>query len=151
MIETVLRRVLRAVLGGGADIDAANPLPVDTSPSVKTATTVLDEASIALSTTTVLGDCAAIDLSGGPNTLAITVEATYNAAATLGIKIHVRTSADDTDYDTEDWDSWTPGFGAGTSIRQTKHYDTSPMYVKVLVENLDPAQAVTDVKVIATV
>lgn len=30
MIETVLRRILRAVFGGGADISAANPLPVTT-------------------------------------------------------------------------------------------------------------------------
>ncbi|MBA7555201.1 hypothetical protein ES705_47857 [subsurface metagenome] len=28
MFESVLRRVLRAVFGGGADISAANPLPV---------------------------------------------------------------------------------------------------------------------------
>jgi len=131
-------------------VSAANPLPVDTSPGAKTATTVLDEATIAAGATTVLGDCTAIDLSGGPATLALTIEATYNGAATQGIKIHVRTSYDDTNYDTEDWDSWTPGFGAGLSIRQTKHYDTSPMYVKILVENLDPAQTVTAVKVIST-
>ena len=31
------------------------------------------------------------------------------------------------------------------------HYDTDPMYVKVLVENLDAGVAVTDVEVIATV
>lgn len=151
MLETVARRLLRAVFGGGADISAANPLPVDTSPGVKVATTVLDEASIALATTTVLGDCTAIDLSGGPDTLALTVEATYNGAATQGIKIHIRPSHDGTDYDTIDWDSWNPSFTAGATIRQTKHYDTSPMYIKVLVENLDPAQTVTDVKIIATV
>ncbi|MBA7627941.1 hypothetical protein ES703_35410 [subsurface metagenome] len=118
---------------------------------VKTATTLLDKASIAASTTTVLADCTVIDISEGPTTLAIAVEATYHAAATLGIKIHVRTSYGGTNYDTEDWDSWTPSFGAGASIRQTKHYDISPMYIKVLVENLDPAQAVTDVKIISTV
>ena len=55
------------------------------------------------------------------------------------------------DYDTEDWDSWNPAFAAGTAIRQTKHYDVSPAYVKVLIENLDAAQAVTFVTVRATV
>lgn len=151
MLEAVATRLLRAVFGGGANISAANPLPVDISPGVKAAATILDEASIALSTTTALGDCAAIDLSGGPATLTLTVEATYSGAATQGIKIHIRTSHDGTDYDTIDWDSWNPSFTAGATIRQTKHYDTSPVYVKVLVENLDPAQTVTDVKVIATV
>jgi len=150
MLEDVLRRILQAVFGGGSDISAANPLPVDTSPGAKTATTILDEASIAAGTTTALGDCTAIDLSGGPTTLALTVECTYNAGAAQGIKIHVRTSYDGTNWDTIDWDSWTPSFTAGATIRQTKHYDTSPMYVKVLVENLDAAQVVTNVKVIST-
>ena len=131
-------------------VDSDGRLLVDITPGAKTVTTVLDEATIAAGATTVLADCAAIDLSGGPLTLAITVEATYNGAATQGIRIHVRTSYDDTNYDTEDWDSWTPAFAAGSSIRQTKHYDTSPNYVRVLVENLDGVQAVTDVKVIAT-
>jgi len=146
-----IQEALRAVFGGGTDISAANPLPVDTSPGVKTATTILDEASIAAGATTTLGDCTAIDLSGGPATLALTVECTYNGAATQGIKIHVRTSYDGTNFDTEDWDSWSASFTAGATIRQTKHYDTSPMYVKVLIENLDPAQTVTNVKIIATV
>lgn len=143
--------ILRDVFGGGANISALNPLPVDTSPGEKTATEVLDQASIAAGATTVIGDCADIDLSGGPPTLALTVEATYNAAATLGIRVHIRTSYDGTNWDTLDWDSWTAGFAPGSSIRQTKHYDGDPMYCRVLVENLDPVQAVTDVKVTATV
>jgi len=151
MLETVARRLLRAVFGGGADISAANPLPVDTSPGVKTATTVLDEAIVAAGATTVLADCISIDLSGGPDTLALTIEATYAALATLGIRIHVRASYDDVNWDTEDWDVWNPAFIVGPPIRQTRHYDTSPMYVRVLVENLDLAEDVTDVLVIATV
>ena len=151
MFEAVWTRVLQSVFGGGSSISAANPIPVDTSPGAKTATEVLDEATIALGVTTVLADCAAIDLSGGVTTLVITIEATYNAAAIAGVKVYVRTSYDNTNYDTEDWDEWTAEFGAGTTIRQTKNYDTGPMYVKILVENLDLAQAVTNVKVIATV
>lgn len=150
MFEDVFRRVLRAVFGGGADISAANPLPVDTSPGAKTATTALDEATIAAGATTVIGDCADIDLSGGPPTLAITVEATYNAAATLGIRVHVRSSYDGASWDTEDFDVWDAGFTAGATIRETRHYDTDPMMLRVLIENLDGAQAVTDVRVIST-
>ncbi|GAI67072.1 unnamed protein product, partial [marine sediment metagenome] len=51
-------------------------------------------------------------------------------------------------YDTEDWSSFTPTFSAGSSIRQTEHYDVDPVYLKVLVENLDGDEAVTDVKII---
>lgn len=151
MLESVVTRVLRAIFGGGADISAANPLPVDTSPGAKTATEVLDEATIVAGATTALGDCDNIDLSGGPPTLALTIEATYHALATQGIRVHVRSSYDGTNWDTEEWDVWDAGFTAGGSIRETKNYDTDPMYVKVLVENLDPAWAVTDVLVAATV
>lgn len=223
MLEAVATRILRAVFGGGADISAANPLPVDTSPGSKTATTVLNEATIAAATTSGFDDCAAVDLSGGPASLALTVRARYNAAATLGIRVHVRTSPtndatgahtaaahatimtdanahfivnelvgltienisdgssgvvtantettvtvaalaggilnqwstndvysiDGADYDTDDWDAWSAAFAANAVLQQTKHYAADPMYLKVLIENLDPAQAVTDVQVIA--
>ncbi|GAH53677.1 unnamed protein product, partial [marine sediment metagenome] len=51
-------------------------------------------------------------------------------------------------YDTEDWDSFVPTFGAGSSIRQTEHYDVDPVFLKVFVENLDEAEAVTDIKIV---
>jgi len=219
-----LRNILRAVFGGGADISAANPLPVDISPGNKTVATILDEAAIAAATTTGLVNCAAIDLRSGPDTLALTIKGRYNAAAVAGIRVHVRTSPTNqasgthpgavnpvvmtdpaahfivnelvgltinnvtdgssgvitantettvtvaalaggvtnqwnpgdaytipgADYDTADWDVWTPAFAAGLPVRQTEHYDTDPAYIKVLVENLDVAQTVTDVEVIAT-
>ena len=153
MLEGVAKRLLRVVLGlpPNTNIGPDNPLPVDTSPGAKVATTILAEDSIDDSTTTTLADCEAIDLSDGEHTLALTIEATYNGAATQGIKIHVRTSPDGTNFDNIDWDSWTPSFTAGATIRQTKHYDVSPYAIKVLVENLDPAVAVTAVKIIATV
>jgi len=95
MLEEVATRILRAVFGSGADISAANPLPVDTSPGNKTPLTVLDEAAIAGATTTTLGDCVNIDLAHGPATLALTIEALYNAAAVAGIRLHIRTSYTD--------------------------------------------------------
>jgi len=298
------RQVVVGILALASDgsyvvIDSIHPLPVDTSPGVKTAKTILDEAIVAATTTTGLADCTArgthtgavhatvmtdadadfipnelvgltinnvtdgssgiitantettvtvaaltggaldqwstddvytivgfaLNLSGGPATLALTVKARYNAGAVLGIRIHVRTSPtndatgthtaaahatimtdanahfivnelvgltienvtdgssgvitantettvtvaalaggtlnqwstndvysiDGADYDTEDWDMWDPAFAAGGVLRETKHYDTDPMFLKVLVENLDAAQTVTDVEVIATV
>lgn len=225
MLETVFQRVLRAVFGDGSDISAANPLPVDTSPGLKVATAILDEATIGATITTVLADCDAIDLGDGTGKLAVTVRARYHAIATQGIKVHMRTSPtndatgahtggahatimtdanahfvagelvdltienvtdgssgvitantettvtvvalvggtanawalndvysiDGADYDTEDWDSWSAAFALDTVLRQTKHYDVSPKFIKVLIENLDPLQDVTDVEVVATV
>lgn len=224
MLEETFRRVLRAVFGGGTDISAANPLPVDFTPGNKVVTTVLEEATIAAGATTVLAHCDAIDLSHGPTTLAITAKAIYGAAA-AGIRIHVLTSptndaagthtagasatvlTDATahwvanrlvgltvqnttdgssgvitantintvtvaalaggtanawalndvysipggDYDTTNWDTWTVAFTASLPVMETKVYEVDPMYVKVLVENLDAGVAVTIVEVIATV
>ncbi len=207
MREAILTRILQDVFGGA-----------------KTATTVLDEANIALGVTTALINCDAIDMSGNGVALALTVKARYNVAAVLGIRLHVRTSPtndatgvhtavghatimtdanahfvvnelvgltienvtdgssgvvtantettvtvaalaggtanawatndvysiDGADYDTEDFDVWNPAFTADAVLRETKHYDAAPMYAKVLVENLDAAQAVTDVEIIIT-
>jgi len=135
----------------GAHVSIANPMPVDISLVAKEATTILNEASIAAGATTVLADCDAVSLSSGVGKLTLTIEATYNPAAALGIRVHLRTSYDNVHYDTEDWDSWAANFAAGAGIRQTKHYDTSPGYLKVLIENQDGAQSLTDVKVISVV
>ena len=120
----------------------------DASLKVKESTTILDEASVAASATTLLADCDALDLSRDAETLTTTIEATFNALAALGIKVHVRTSTDGVNFDTEDWDSWTPDFAAGATIRQTKSYDAAPYAIKILIENLDAGQAVTGVKAI---
>jgi hypothetical protein len=117
----------------------------------KTVTEIIDLSSIAALATSTLAQCTAIDLLVGPSALALTVECTFNAAATLGIRVHVRTSYDGTNYDTQDFDSWVPVFTAGASIRVTKSYDVSPAYMKVLIENMDAAQTVTAVSVQSTV
>jgi len=53
-------------------------------------------------------------------------------------------------YDTEDFDTWEPGFAADTFIRQTKVYEPDPIFMKVLIENMDPVKDVTDVSVLFT-
>ena len=80
---------------------------------------------------------------------------TVTVAALAGGVLNVWTQNDvysipGADYDTIDWDVWNPTFAAGLAFKQTEHYDTAPMYVKVLVENLDAAQTVTLVAVRAT-
>jgi len=54
------------------------------------------------------------------------------------------------DYDATDWDVWDTAFTASVALRETENYDTDPVYVKVLVENLDPAVAVTLLRVVAS-
>ena len=121
------------------------------SSQLKTVTKVIDLALLAALAESALTDCVVIDLHTSQNALAITVACTYNVAAVAGIKVHVRTSFDGVNYDTVDWDTWTPGFTAGAAMQQTKVYDTSPAYVKVLIENLDAAQTVTLLTVESTV
>ncbi|MDD5510521.1 MAG: hypothetical protein PHI12_06920 [Dehalococcoidales bacterium] len=144
--------ILNSTIGQWVPVSSLNPVPVVYTPGAKVITQIINLVSIAAGATTTLAQCAAIDLhNSGYQTLAITVEAIYNAIATRGITVHVRTSRDNVNYDTIDWDSWIPSFTAGISIRQTKVYSVDPAYIKVLIENLDPAQTVTGVMVYSTV
>jgi len=110
---------------------------------------MLTLSSLAASETSTLANCLEISLDQVER-LAITVECTYSEAARAGIRVHIRTSVDNINWDTEDWDSWTlTGFAPGATIRQTKHYDPDVRFLKVLIENLDRAHPVTDIKVTA--
>lgn len=119
--------------------------------TTKAARKIVDLANLAALGISTLADCTAIDLYVGGSALAITLECTFNAAAVLGAKVHVRTSYDGSNYDTQDFDTWSPTFVAGASIRATKSYDVSPKYMKVLIENLDAAQQITSIAVWSTV
>lgn len=144
-------RQIIQVESDGAVVSSVNPLPVDITPGAKVATQVLNVPLLAAGATTAIGDCTSIDLTGNPFLLALTVEATYAALATLGIRVHVLSSYDDIVWDTEDWDVWNPAFVAGGTIRETDDYDVCPMYLRVLIENLDPLQTVTNLAVVVTV
>jgi len=92
---------------------------------------------------------------GSSGVVTANTETTVSVAALAGGTLNLWStddvySIDGADYDSEDWDAWTPAFVAAAVLRQTKHYDTAPMYVKVLIENLDAFQTVTDVEVIST-
>ena len=108
---------------------------------------VLDQASIAAGVTTTLADSEAILAIG--RKLALSVECTYHAAATAGLRVHVKGGYDLDNFDTIDWDTWDVDFSAGTTVRKTMNYTPQPRFLKVLLENLDGVQAVTNVKVIA--
>jgi len=106
---------------------------------------------------TELSDCyPAICLQPG-ETLALTFECTYPAEASRPAKVHVYTSYDGERWDTEEQRdaSGRPIFGdvalrPGDVLRQTTGLSVSARFIKVTVENPDPAQSIRDVKVIAT-
>ena len=119
-----------------------------------TPTAVIDEATLALSTATVVADCTNIDLTKAMQ-CAITVQATFDASATENLDITLRPSYNGTDYDTAAWQSWTWHIAApssATPIRLTS-YPISPVCkgMKVIVSNTDSTYAVTGLKVYVTV
>lgn len=220
MLYADLRKLLRDFLGGGANISVLNPLPVTDRNMGKILSSLLGGITVAGGDISTLADCPLpVDLGYCPRTLALTIEARYDAAAVTGIVVHVISSYGDTEggahtggmgvamltdanahfpipnglvgltvvnqtdgssgvitantettvtaalaggtanvwntgdvyyingagYDTEDFDTWTPGFAADTFVRETKCMESDPRYLKVLIENLDAA-AVTDVE-----
>ena len=122
---------------------ASGAITVDTTPGPKTVTEVLNEAVIAAATTTVIGDCANIDMSDGAGSLALTIGCTFNAAATQGISVHFRSSYDGINWDTIDYYTWIPTFTAGAAIMATIGMETDVYYLRALVENLDAVQTLT--------
>jgi len=87
---------------------------------------------------------------GSVGRAAITVEGTYAAQATRGVRIHVRSSTDGLKYDTEDLHTFDLPCRPGKTCRKTFPVDPSVRFVKVLAENADPAAAVSKVTVTAT-
>lgn len=114
---------------------------------------ILMELDVAAGATTGLGDCATIDLSQGASSLMLTVYVEYHAAAVAGARIHVVTAPVDDPgyYDSVDWDHWDVEFLAGAGLQQSHNYETCPAFIRVLVENLDVAEVVHYIDIIATV
>jgi len=112
---------------------------------------VVEEASLAHGATTDFGNCTEIPLEG-VNYLALTVEADVPSGATADpiIKVHLRGSPNGVDYDTEDLGSFYVALAAGATVRKNELLNPHVNFMKVLVENLDGSEALSDVKVYAT-
>lgn len=119
---------------------------------VKDHETILPSTTVSGNSSTALADCSPVDLSIDP-TLALTVQVTYDASATEPVRIHLRSSHDNTNYDTVDIGQnqegyWDVPVNAGNTVQSTVNEWTDPKYIKVIAENLDSNSA--DVTVIAT-
>ena len=82
--------------------------------------------------------------------VAITVECTYDERSKRGVRLHVRSSPNGRKYDTTDLYTFVHAFEPGQTCRNTFELDTNVRFIKVLIQNADPAESVSNVKITAT-
>jgi len=108
--------------------------------------TVLSLASLGAGASTALDDCLPIETEDWKS-LAITCEASFATGATAGLRVHLRTSMDNVDYDEDDLDYFDVTHRPGAVGRKTAFVETDMKFLKVIVENLDTTNPVSDLKV----
>ena len=109
---------------------------------------LLTARSLDAGRTTSLGDCPPVSLAS-VESAALTAECEFDAKATEGIELHVRSSCDGLSWDTEDFGSFDLGCLPGETARRTFALKAKPMFLKVLVSN-DSAETVRNLRVTAT-
>jgi hypothetical protein len=82
--------------------------------------------------------------------VAITAECTYGMRSNMGIRLHIRSSPDGLKYDTTDLYTYEHAFEPGQTCRKTFELNTNVRFIKILVENGDSGESVSDVKIMAT-
>jgi len=99
--------------------------------------------------TSSLTDSPALNLANITN-LSLTVICTYSEKAAKGIRIHVKSSPDNFNYDTADLYTLDCAFEPGKTVQKTVEFPANVQFLKVNVENLDGSEKVTDIQVFAT-
>lgn len=80
-------------------------------------------------------------------TLVVSARATYNASATLGLRVHLLFSPDGINWDTVDYAVFDLDLAAGATVQETHIVDPPETgYMTFKVENLDTVYAATNVK-----
>ena len=82
--------------------------------------------------------------------LTITIRVTHHSAATQPVRVHVLSSPDGSVWDTEDYAVFDAHLLPGAESQKTVAIVPDIFYLTVQLENLDTAQAATDIDVIAT-
>lgn len=108
-------------------------------------TTVLSEKTAAASGTTTLSECTTTDTSNAIQ-VAAEVLATYGAA-TLGGRLEVFGSLDNTNWSTEPFAAYDLVFAASTTTRQVFGVANAPRYLRFRVRNLDTSISITAISV----
>jgi len=75
--------------------------------------------------------------------ITIILRATYDAAATAGVRLEVYYSPDGTNWDTDTDERYDHPFRAGETVQKTYVLSSIPPYVRVRIVNLDGTYAVT--------
>lgn len=96
-----------------------------------------------------LEDCPTLCLSAVER-LALTVECTYAPNATVGLRLHVRTSPDGYAYDSVDHATLDVLLAAGQRVRQTLAAPAGARFAQVLVVNDDELGTCSDLSLVAT-
>lgn len=110
---------------------------------------VLNLESLGPGKTTRLDDAPPVCL-GNVKRVALTVECTYRRSAKKAIRIHVRSSYDGINYDTTDLYTFNSDVKPGQLSRRTFELDAKVRFIKILVENLDDSESISNVKITAT-
>ena len=82
--------------------------------------------------------------------VALTVACVYGKRSAKALRLHVRSSPNGLEYDTVDLHAFDVNCRPGETCRQTFTFHATVRFIKVLVENPDPSEGVSDVKVTAT-
>ena len=109
---------------------------------------VLNRESLDVGQTTSLNDSPPVGLSHVKR-LSLTAECTYSQNSRRPLRVHVRASYDGMNYDTSDLYSFENDFKPGQTARKTVELHPKVRFIKVLVENLDESESVSDVRVTA--
>ena len=80
----------------------------------------------------------------------MTAECRYPPDAKKPLRIHVRSSPDGMNFDTVDLYDFENAYAPGQVGRKTVEMNTKVRFIKVLVENPNENQNVSDVKITAT-
>ncbi|MFC1738886.1 hypothetical protein ACFL1G_07560 [Planctomycetota bacterium] len=110
---------------------------------------VLNIESLEGGKTTLLNDSTPVSLANITR-LSLTAQCIYNQKAKESIRIHVRSSYDGLNYDTTDLYTLIVDLQPGQLSRKTFQLDSKVQYIKVIVENLDKKEIVSDVEVTVT-
>lgn len=110
---------------------------------------VLEIKSLALGKTIPLSDSPPLNL-GNITKASITVKCTYSEKAKKSIRIHVKSSPDNLNYDSVDLYMHDCDFEAGMTMQETFELKANVQFIKILVENMDNSESVSDIKITAT-
>jgi len=89
---------------------------------------------------------------GRIESLTVTTRVTYHASATSGLRLNLYFTPDEENYDTTVYSCYDIDFTAAAEVQKTELVTVSALgNLRVAVENLDPAQSATAIKVWVTI